>query len=144
MYICVYKRIGTMKPKIELDENEGNFVLNSSLENYDLFKRVVRVFSSSFLDESFFLTDRELELLYCITQFKKHGDGNVFSKTNINKFFPSFGSKRLLQVWLPKLQKKFWITFDKNTISFRQEKILDFLSKDNINFSISFKNNVSG
>lgn len=133
-----------MKPRIEFKDNLGEFSISGAVDDFTFFKRAVRIFSSSFLEDVFHLTDRELELLYCIALFKKLGDGDIFSKTNINKFFPSFGSKRLLQVWLPKLEKKFWITFTKSTVDFKHTKVLDFLNKDKVLFNIYLKKEDSG
>lgn len=128
-----------MEFKLVVENNFGAFFLKKSLEDFDMFKRVVSIFSHSFLKSEYHLTDREIELLYCIVQFKKNGSGDIYSKTNIKEYFAPFKNKRIMQVWLPKLEDKDWITYTKNTIDFKRDQVLKFLSKDSINFNLNLK-----
>lgn len=124
--------------KIGLDDGVGQFHLKSSLSDFSMFKRTVKVFSSALLEDAFHLTDRELELLFCIVSFYKFGDGDIFSKGNVNKFFKPFGSKRLIQVWLPKLANKHWVDFNSKSVVIKQDKVLKFLLMDTVMFDIKF------
>lgn len=129
---------------ISFDNNSGNFFYKEVADDFTFFKKVVSVFSASFLDESYHLTDRELKLLYNIYMFKTKGSGNIYSKANISTFFPTFGSKRILQIWLPKLQNKEWIRYTKTSVDFLEPKLIEFLKSDKISFSVHYKRQDSG
>lgn len=125
-------------PKIDLSEKVGKISFHLSDAEYAVFKKCVNIFSSALLKDEYHLTNRELELLYCLYLFKKNGEGEMYSRSNISEFFSTFGSKRLLQVWLPKLANKKWITIQNDSVEFKKQIILDFLKKDNIVFNISY------
>lgn len=75
----------------------------------DYFYKVVRVFSAAFLDTDYYLTDRELELLYCCFVAIISDGRNLLDQNIIDKHFKSFKDKKTLQVWIPKLINKGWL-----------------------------------
>ncbi len=122
----------------------GNFFYKNEVDDFTFFKRAVGVFSSSFLEKEYCLTERQLELLYSIFRFKTKGSGDMFSMTNIKEFFPTFGSKRVLQVWLPQLAEKLWIRYENDIVEITQPTLLGFLSKDKLSFNIFYKRKQDG
>ena len=78
----------------------------------DYFYKVVRVFSAAFLDTDYYLTDRELELLYCCYTAIVSNNRDLLDSDVIEKHFKSFKDKKTLQVWIPKLINKGWLRYN--------------------------------
>lgn len=133
-----------MLPQITTNGKKGSFTFNVSHGDYEFFKRVVNVMSNAFLSKEHRLTSREVELLYCICNFKNSGSGSMFSASNIKNFFSSFGSKRLLQIWLPKLVEKHWVKVVNDSVEFNSVGIFNFLSSEEVFFNISYKKTEDG
>ena len=74
------------------------------------FEKIVKVYSAAAIEnEDFHLSDRELELLYCISKSIAAGRRDILSLDVIRVHFRSFKDKKTLQVWLPKLVSKKWL-----------------------------------
>lgn len=78
----------------------------------DYFYKVVRVFSAAFLNTEYYLTDRELELLYCCYKSIVSNNRNLLDSDVIETHFKSFKDKKTLQVWIPKLINKGWLRYN--------------------------------
>lgn len=129
-----------LKPVLDYKGSIGTFFHKEIVDDYTFFKRAVGVFSASFLSKDYHLTDRELELFYCIFNFKTKGSGEIFSKSNLSAYFGPFESnKRVLQVWLPKLADKFWVKYTKTSVDILHSDLVEFLKKDKISFSVNYK-----
>lgn len=76
----------------------------------EYFLKVLRIFSAAFLDYEFHLTDRESDLVYGIYKCISDGDREILKKEYIEKYFPSFKEKKVIQVWLNRVEKKGWIS----------------------------------
>jgi len=79
-------------------------------DDYKYFTKIVRVYSAAVIDdENCHLTDRELELLYCVHKAISSGRRDILSLDVIRVYFRSFKDKKTLQVWVPKLIEKKWL-----------------------------------
>jgi hypothetical protein len=79
-------------------------------EDRRYFEKIVKVYSAAVIDDDdFHLSNRELELLYCISNSIAAGRRDVLSLDVIRVHFRSFKDKKTLQVWLPKLIEKRWL-----------------------------------
>jgi len=76
----------------------------------DYFIKVIKIFSAAFLEDKFHLTDRELDLLYGLYQSISIGEREILKPNIINEFFSSFKDKKTIQVWLPRVEKKGWVS----------------------------------
>lgn len=75
------------------------------------FEKIVKIYSAAVIDdEDFHLSGRELELLHCISKSIASGRRDILSLDVIRVYFRTFKDKKTLQVWLPKLESKRWIT----------------------------------
>lgn len=94
----------------------------------EYFIKVVQIFSSAFLDSKFHLTERELDLLYGVYQAISSGEREILKPDIISKYFSSFKDKKTVQVWLPRVEKKGWISESKGRyfIEGDFEKIANF------------------
>lgn len=74
------------------------------------FEKIVKIYSIAVIEnEDFHLSDRELELLYCISKSIAAGRRDILSLDVIRVHFRSFKDKKTLQVWIPKLINKRWL-----------------------------------
>jgi hypothetical protein len=96
--------------------------------NKEYFLKVVRIFSAAFLDDQFHLTDRECDLLYGVYQSISIGERDILKPEIIDSFFKSFRDKKTVQVWLPRVEKKGWISESKGRyyIEGHFEKLINF------------------
>ncbi len=76
----------------------------------EYFLKVLRIFSAAFLDYEFHLTDRESDLVYGVYECISNGDRSILKKENIDKYFSSFKEKKVIQVWLNRVEKKGWVS----------------------------------
>jgi hypothetical protein len=94
----------------------------------EYFLKVIRIFSAAFLDDQFHLTDRECDLLYGVYQSISIGEREILKSDIIDMFFKSFKDKKTVQVWLPRVEKKGWISESKGKyyIEGDFEKLINF------------------
>ena len=76
----------------------------------EYFLKVIKIFSAAFLDEEFHLTERESELVYGVYKCISSGDRDILKNEYINNYFHSFKEKKVIQVWLNRVEKKGWVS----------------------------------
>ena len=144
LYICIKFIMETSIKKVNvvIDDLSSTITFTESIkDDFILFKKIVGIFSAAFVDDIFHLTKREMELLHCVFMCIASGDREVYSATNMRKYFKSFKDKKTVQVWIPKLIEKGWVYFS-GDLCYINGNFDRFKKTKKINFNITLDNEV--
>lgn len=131
--------------KVSINESKDfvAFTFSETIsDDFYYFRKIVGIFSSAFIDSMFHLTNREVELLYCVYNCIKSGDRSIYSNVNIRKYFKPFKDKKTVQVWIPKLIEKGWL-YSSDGMFFINGNFEKFSKIKKVSFNINIENAVS-